>query len=206
MKSFYFLNILIVVTTLSCAMDQQKVDNSEPTIFFPSNQVVYIGACEMRKKLTVIFQQEFPLNTPFFNIELKNFKILKSVTEIRWCDIGEAIFKALPEYVPHQYIKNGTEGSILTLTLHGTPYNFRCSQKAAPCYRMLPFEKMLHMSYAKFLNKANCLPDGTASLLNEKVITIDKCGFIQHGKDCVNDAKENDELENDIELSLCDVV
>lgn len=171
-------------------MDKQKVNDTEPIISFPSNQVVYIGMGPKRDQLEKIFNDQFPACTSFFNIEFKNFKIRKSIMEIDWTDIDEEIFHDLPDYIPHEYIKNCTEGCGVELELYGKKYIFKCCQKVALCYTRLSFETVMRTSYTKFLNKANCLAEGTWWLFHEKVIIADNNKFIQHGLHCASEAKK----------------
>lgn len=138
---------LFAITPLF-AMQQQT------TIFFKSNQVLYIGESSVRERLEEIYGTKFSMNTVFFPIGFTN-----------------APKHELPQFIPYEMIKECGEDSTLTLELFKNKVAVICKQKDNPEYAShYSFHGALDFLAQEFCNRPNWLSGSEESLRKAGVI------------------------------------
>jgi len=190
MNKKLFLIATVLTFNMCRAMNETQI-TTQPLIYFPGTQVVYIGDCETRTHLETIFNEKFPFNTVFFNVDFKNIELPQTWKEIVLSWVGlQNRYNTLPQFVPYECIKDRREEDSLSLKLFDKEYTFLCRQKASKGYRESTFEDMVTDGYQNFLNNANCLHEGKQSLFDAEVLEK-RDSLTQHGKNCTPDAKNN---------------
>ncbi len=90
-----------------------------------------------------------------------------------------------PQYLSYDDLKEGKEGSMITLMLNRISIEVLCKQQRSDNpYHTSSFERVLTTFYEQFRMKPNYLEEGLESLLNGEVITPDpSCSNrMRHGK------------------------
>jgi hypothetical protein len=182
MKNFATFLLLLSASSASSAMDESLKHigsnncskDTLPVIYFPHSFVVYIGNCKDREDVEKIYGEQFPLNTPFFQVSFRNIQKDMSL---------------FPMYIAYKLVKNKKEGDNLSLTLNKKSSTFLCAQVEEGGMRRQnsEFQDFVTIGYKRFLQSANCLVDGEDSLIAFGVIKR-KGSCIEHGQ---NGTKES---------------
>ena len=145
MKIILILTISLIANTIF-AMQQT-------TIYIKSNQVMYIGAGEVRDRLEKIYGTKFPLDSVFFPIGFKN------------APQGE-----LPQFIAHTAIADCRENSSIDLELQGKKLTVICQQKNAEYAPDSAFHHARDFFKQQFLQHPNWLLSGEESLIKAGII------------------------------------